>query len=244
MKAKEKNATVKLSEIRNGSNFFIQIVGDEAVDVIDKSMRIFTADNGTSGAPCDLKVGKTVAALFDDGSGKLWYRARILERKGPKAKVLFVDYGNVSLLPIASHLRPLDIQLGVDRIPAIARECTLALTKTRGLDDDEGVDAAKFLQQTSWGSEMRARIFCENEGKLVVGLYNTNSTTSINEQLVAEGLARVSKKKEVEVLCERLVSSQGLTDFSEQLSAAEESARRSRIGMWRYGDVGDDDEED
>lgn len=243
LRAKEKNVTVKLSEIKNGSNFFIQVVGDEAADVIDKSMRIFTADNGTSGAPCDLKVGRTVAALFDDGTGKLWYRARILERKGPKAKVLFVDYGNVSVLPIASHLRPLDVQLGVDRIPAIAKECVLALTKARGLDEDEGIEAARFLQSSCWGNELRARIFCENEGKLVVGLYNMTSTTSVNEQMIEGGLARVTKK-ELETLFERVVSSQGLTDFAAELSAAEESARKSRTGMWRYGDVGDDDEED
>ncbi len=207
-------------------------------------MRIFTADNGTAGSPCDSKVGKTVAALFDDGTGKLWYRARILERKGPKAKVLFVDYGNVSVVPIASHLRPLDVQLGTDRIPAIAKECILACTKTRGLDEDEGVDAARFLQSSSWGSEMRARIFCQSEGKLVIGLYNMNSSTSINEQLIAEGLARVSKKKEIEALSELMLSGQGLTDFVQELSAAEEGARKYRVGMWRYGDVGDDDEEE
>lgn len=243
IKAKERNLTVKLSEIKNGSNFFIQIVGDEAVDVIDKSMRIFTADKGTSGAPCDLKVGRIVAALFDDGSGKLWYRAKILERKGPRAKVLFVDYGNFSTVPIASHLRPLDVQLSVDRIPAVAKECVLALTKTRSLEEDEGIDAARFLQSSSWGNEMRVRIFCENEGKLVVGLYNMSSTTSINEQMVADGLARAAKK-ELEVLCERVASVQGLTDFAAELSDAEGSARKSRTGMWRYGDVGDDDEED
>ena len=244
MKSQEKNVTVKLSDIRCGNHFFIQVVGDEAVTVIDKSMKIFTAESGTDGAPCDAKVGKIVAALFNDGSGNLWFRAKILEKKGPNAKVLFIDYGNVSTVSIATHLRPLDPQLDVQRIPATAKECVLALTKTRNLDDEDGVEAARFLQQSSWGAEMTARTFCENDGKLEVALYKPNSTTSINEQLVADGLARVMKKKEYYAIINKLVNPESSTDFADDLTAAEESARRSRTGMWRYGDVGDDDEED
>ena len=119
------------------------------------------------------------------------------------------------------------------------------LTNTQSLDEDEGVDAARFLQRSAWGNEMRARIFCENEGKLVIAsLYQPSSTSSLNEQLIADGLARASKKKEVDGLCEKLVNPDSFTDFAGDLSAAEESARMSRVGMWRYGDVGDDDEED
>ena len=243
VKAKEKTATVKFSEIRCGNNFYIQFVGDEAVDVIDKSMKIFTAENGTKGGPCDLKKGKVVAALFDDGSGKLWYRAKILEIRSGKAKVLFVDYGNISTVPISTHLRPLDTQLGIDRISPTAKECVLALTKTRSLDEDEGIEAARLLQR-SWGAEMTARIFCENEGKLEIALYKPNSTISINEEMISDGLARAMKKKEVDVLLDKLVSPVALTAFASDLAAAEESARKTRVGMWRYGDVGDDDEED
>lgn len=244
IKSKEKSVKVKLSDIRSGNNFSIQYVGDEAVDVIDKSMRIFTADNGTSGAPCDVKIGKTVAALFDDGSGKLWYRAKILERKGGKARVLFLDYGNISWLSIGTQLRPLDLQLGPDRISPLAKEVVLAVTKTRSLDDDEGVEAARFLSRAAWGKEMTARIFCESEGKLVIGLYEPNAKTSINEQMVSEGLARVSKKKEIEELCEKIVSIDAFKDFANDLSIAEDAARKTRVGIWRYGDVGDDDEEE
>lgn len=240
----EKRATVKLSEIRCGNNFFVHIVGDEAVNVIDKSMKIFTADKGTKGAPCDLKVGKVVAALFNDGSGNLWYRAKILEKKGAMAKVLFIDYGNISTVSVATHLRPLDVQLDVDRIPATAKECILALVKVRGLDDDEGIEAARFLQQSSWGGEMTARIFCETEGKLEILLYSSSSSNSINEQMVEAGLARVMKKKEYYGLMNKLVNPDGLMDFAGDLSAAEETARKSRIGMWRYGDVGDDDDDE
>ena len=145
VKSKAETVTVRLSEIRSGGHFFFQVVGDDTASIIDKSMKEFTAHNGTDGAPCDLKVGKVVAAALDDGSGKSWYRAKITERKARHVKVLFVDHRNISTVPIATHLRPLDPQLGVVRIPPVAKEATLALTKTRSLDDDEGIEAARLL---------------------------------------------------------------------------------------------------
>ena len=96
-KATERTTTLRISEIRCGNHFFFT-VDDEAVNVIADSMKIFTSKYGTSGAPCDLKKGKVVAALFDDGSGKSWYRARILDRAAVKGKVsvLFIDHGNIT----------------------------------------------------------------------------------------------------------------------------------------------------
>lgn len=244
VKAKEETATIKLSEICDGSHFFFHVVGEEAAKVIDDSMKIFTKQNGTSGAPCDLKVGKIVAALFNDGSGKSWYRGKILEKRAGKVKVLFVDHGNVATVPIASHLRPLDITLDTTRIPAVAKEAVLAAVKTRSLDDDDGLEAARLLQSAAWGKEVTARIFCNHEGKLVVALYEIGNPVSINEELVTNGLARVAKPFEIENLSTRMINSENLSALAADLRISESSARKSHTGMWRYGDVGDDDEEE
>jgi len=52
-------------------------------------------------------------------------------------------------------------------------------------------------------------------------------------------LARVGKR--VESLLRRLPPSAAQT--VEQLKEAQEVARKERLGMWRYGDVGDSDDE-
>ena len=244
VKSKEENAVIKLSEIRSGNHFFFHVVGDEAVSVVDKSMRIFTDEHGLHGGPCDPKVGNAVAALFDDGTGKRWYRASVLERKASHAKVLFVDYGNVANVPIATHLRPLDIQLRLDRIPAVAKEACLALTKTRGLDDEDGIDAARMLQKFAWGRELKAVIYCKDEGKLVVSLKDITNSSTLNEDMIMEGLARVSKPDEIIALKAKMIDSTSFEELASDLKAAESSARRSHRGMWRYGDVGDDDPDD
>lgn len=233
-----------MSEIRSGSHFFYHLVGDESAKVMDESMKQFTKNNGTKGAPCDVKPGKVVAALFDDGSGKSWYRAKILQRgdRG-KVQVLFVDHGNIATVPLASHLRPLDASLGTDRIPAVAHDAELALTLTRPISDDEGLEAARMLQKLAWGKDLTATKYCDMEGKAQVSLKDTDATC-INEQLVSAGLARVAKPSTLEALTTRTINPNDLMELSAELNVAQDVARKSRTGMWRYGDVADDDEDE
>ena len=244
-KVKESVATIRLSEIRSGSHFFFHTVGDDAAKVMDDSMKLFTQNNGTAGAPCDIKVGKVVAALFDDGTGKSWYRAKIVERMGPsKVSVLFVDHGNLATVPVASHLRPLDMSLGTERIPPVAKEATLALTLTRSLEHDEGMDAARLLQSLCWGKDLQARVWAPDEKGRVAVIVNgkDGDDSSVNAQLISQGLARVAKS--TEVLSSRMVDPNLVVKLAAVLAVAQDAARRARVGMWRYGDIGDEDEEE
>eukprot|EP00545_Synedropsis_sp_CCMP1620_P000313 CAMPEP_0119007442 /NCGR_PEP_ID=MMETSP1176-20130426/3009_1 /TAXON_ID=265551 /ORGANISM="Synedropsis recta cf, Strain CCMP1620" /LENGTH=948 /DNA_ID=CAMNT_0006959593 /DNA_START=112 /DNA_END=2958 /DNA_ORIENTATION=+ len=244
-KTKEESKTVQLSEIVSGSHFYYRVVGDEAAKTMDESMRIFTENNGTTGATCDVRPGKVIAALFDDSSGKAWYRAKVVERgdKG-RVRVLFVDHGNTASVPIATHLRPLDMTLGTDRVPAVAKEAMLALTLTRSLNEDDGMEAAQTLQSMAWGKDLTARVHCDLEGKLQVSLLLDGDDTSINETLVAEGLARVAKPAVVEAMKSRMMDNNSIVKLAADLTVAQETARKSRTGVWRYGDIGDDDEEE
>lgn len=242
-KSKESVLKVRLSEIRSGSHFFFHAATDEAAKVMDESMKLFTKNHGTNGAPCDIKIGKVVAALFDDGTGKSWYRAKVVERKGPgKVAVLFIDHGNIATVPVSTHLRPLDMSLGTERIPAVAREAVLALVVTRPLSAEEGVDAARFFQGITWGKDLSARVFAPDEsGKLAVALTLPSDDETINAKLVSEGLARVAKAEAVSALGSRMADSNSLVKFAADLNVAQEAARKSRAGMWRYGDIGDED---
>lgn len=241
-KVEDKIAKIRLSEIRGGSHFFFHDAVSGAADAMEDSMRTFTAEHGTNGAPCDVKVNKVVAALFDVGNGPSWYRAKILEKLGTKVKVLYVDHGNVATVSASSQLRPLDMSLGTDKIPPIATEASLALTRARSLNTDEGMDAARMLQQECWGKELTARLFSTDPetGRLAVELYVDNDD-SMNMKLISSGLARVSDAKVVEQLASRMVSPDRVKSLAAELQGAEEIARQTRSGMWRYGDVGDDD---
>ena len=243
-KRKEEVASIRISEIRSGTHFFYHVAGDEGVKVVDDSMKSFTTNNGTSGAPCDVKVGKVVAALFDDGTGKSWYRAKIIEKLGTaKAKVLFIDHGNLADVPVATHLRPLDVALETDRIPAVAKEGTLALTLTRPLTDDNGLEAARMFQSTCWGKELSVRIHGTDEtGKNAISVI-TESGETLNEKMVSAGLARVVNARDANSMARRMVDGSAVLKLAAELNVAQEVARKSRAGMWRYGDIGEDDDE-
>lgn len=245
-KVKESVATITVSEIRDGRTFYYQTVDDPAAKVVDESMKLFTANNGIMGGPCDVRIGKVVATLFDDGTGKRWYRAKIIEKKvRGKVTVLFIDYGNIAVVPTATHLRPLDNALDVTRIPAIAKEAQLAQIQVRSLDDDDGVDAARMLSSLSWGRKMSARIHCNIDGKAMVTLTDPNddSGLSVNEQLVVSGLALSAKKIDVDAMAAKMIDSNSIVKLAADISAAQDSARKYRKGMWRYGDIGEEDEE-
>jgi len=246
VKVKEIVKTVTLSEVRSGSHFFYSVVDNPAVKVIDDSMRLFTSNNGTMGGPCDIRINKIVAALFDDGTGKRWYRAKIIEKKARgKVSVLFVDYGNIAVVPTATHLRPLDAALDVTRIPPIAKEAQLALIQVRPLDDDDGIDAARLLSHLAWGKKMNVQIHCQIDGKNLVTLIDPSDVTgvNVNEMLVSSGLALQAKKTEIDAMMAKMIDSNFIVKLSADISAAQDSARKERTGMWRYGDIGEEDEE-
>jgi staphylococcal nuclease domain-containing protein 1 len=236
-------SSIRVSEIRSGSHFFYHNANDEAGKVIEDSMALFTKNNGIAGGPCDVKAGKVVAALFDDGTGKSWYRAKIVERSGgAKATVLFVDHGNMASVPIATHLRPLDITLGTDRIPPVAKEAVLGLTVTKPISSDEGVEAARMFQSLVWGKDIAARIHGTDEtGKIATSLI-TESGETVNEMLVSAGLALVCKPVEAHAMAGRMVDGTSVLKLAADLEVAKEVARKTRSGMWRYGDVDFDED--
>jgi len=245
-KANDELLSIKISEIRSGTHFFYHVINDQSAKAIDDSMKLFTTNNGIQGVPCDLKVNKVVAALFDDGSGKSWYRAKVVEKQagGTKAVVLFLDHGNVATLSVATHLRPLDPSLGTDCIPPVAKEATLALTLSRPLSDDYGMECARKLQSLCWGKELQIRTTGRDEsGKMALTIV-TDSNESVNEQLISAGLARVAKPDAVKALAANMLNGSSVIKLAANLKVAQESARKSRTGMWRYGDIGDDDEEE
>ena len=63
------------------------------------------------------------------------------------------------------------------------------------------------------GEEVSSRVFCRNECKLVVALYQPGNPVSINEQIVSNGLARVSKATEVEALCAKMINMDNLSSL-------------------------------
>ena len=122
----------------------------------------------------------------------------------------------------------------------MAKEAILALTITRPLETDEGVDAARFLQSSCWGKDLVLRTLAPDEnGKMNVSVALVGTDETINAKLIEEGLARV--KSSSEVLNAKMLDPEVIPELHQSLKEAEQVARKARVGMWRYGDVGDED---
>ena len=159
-------------------------------------------------------------------------------------KVLFVDHGNVAVVSPATQLRPLDVTLGTDQIPAVAKEAVLALTKVRSLEEDDGIDAARMFQGIAWGKELTACLHGEIEGSVVVTLYDSGTDApSVNEKLTGAGLARLGRRDETYGVLDRMGNSDSLAKLMKDLKVAQEKARKGRKGMWIYGEIPEEDED-
>jgi len=92
---------------------------------------------------------------------------------------------------------------------------------------------------------MSARIHCHVDGKAMVTLTDPEDElgVSINEQLVLSGLAISAKKSEIFGMTNKMSDGQSVVKLAEVISRAQDSARKNREGIWRYGDIAEEDDE-
>ena len=182
------------------------------------------------------KAGDLVAARFsEDGE---WYRARVRrnDRDAKKADVLFIDYGNSETLPW-SELRPMtQPQFSLAKLKPQALDAALSFLQFPA-SAEYLADAVRFLEQVTGEKQLVASVdFEEKDGTLWTTLFDADSEggeeASVNAEVVAEGVAMVSRKlKGWEKARGKIV---------EGLKVKEEEAKEQRLGMWEYGDLTED----
>lgn len=223
---------VKLSEIVNGTHFFIQNAADKTCATVEEKMQEFTRTHGTSGKTMEIRKNTVCAGLFDDGSGPMWNRAKVeFVNSDGSARVRFIDYGNVATLP-ANRLRPLDAN--VVQYPAQAKECVFGFIKPMPATEEFGNDAAHMLGDLAWNHTLTARIHgTDEQNRLQVSLYKNNQ--SVSESLLEAGIIRTDRK----ALKQALPHQKAVVDG---LLKAQETAKSKRKCLWRYGDIESDEE--
>ncbi|KAL4085983.1 hypothetical protein PRIC1_014607 [Phytophthora ramorum] len=225
---------VKLSEIVNGPHFYIQNVGDRNCAAVEEKMKAFTRTHGLSGKTFEVRRNAVCAALFDDGNGHAWNRAKV-EYVHPdgSARVRFLDYGNETTVT-ANRLRPLDAD--VLQFPPQAKEASFAWIKPLSATEEFGADAAMRLGEVAWGKTLSCRIHgTEDHGRMQVSLYLPDGK-SVAENLVEAGLLRTDRKSLRSVLPYQKPVVDGLLN-------AQETAKKQRRSLWQYGDIESDDEQ-
>ena len=105
----------------------------------------------------------------------------------------------------------------------------------QSIEEDDEYDAANFLQEMCWGKELKATIYASNDSnQLVVSLASPgNPKTTINVELVKEGLTRRVKDFEVKQIGGRMSDGgNAVVKMAKELKVANDKARKERMGMW------------
>ena len=239
---------VGITEVLGGGRFFVQkLTGSKVSFVTDKLAELYKDEDTNKAADgvFEPKVGDMVAAKFT-GDDK-WSRAIVTgKRVGDKpVPVFYCDFGNEESLDF-NRLRPLrDSSITAGAIPPMANLCAFSGLKVPSVDSEYGFQAATFIGDTIANNAYFARIDgrerqpttkpwdAESPVTFSLALFQEkDSTESVAVDILRAGFARVDAR----------ASRRLPKDFVQSLRDAQESARRSRAGMWEYGDVDSDEE--
>ncbi|KAK8204813.1 hypothetical protein IWZ01DRAFT_440694 [Phyllosticta capitalensis] len=221
----DENGHLRLQEVGGGTS--------ELTSLMNR-FRNFHLDRSNDQPLSNFKVGDFVSAKFsEDGD---WYRARVRrhDRENKKVEVVYIDYGNSETLPYSS-LRPLDAKFSTASLKPQALEAVLSFVQFPEATPDYMRDAVSFVSEITNNLQLVANLDTVVDGVWHITLFYPDSDakeSSINAEIVAEGLARVPTKLRN---WERAA-----TDTLSALQSKQDEAKADRRGMWEYGDLTED----
>jgi staphylococcal nuclease domain-containing protein 1 len=218
---------LSVTEVVSGAHFYAHVVGDTAIAALQEQLTASCRRAGALDSKYAPAPGTVCCARFT--ADNEWYRARVRSKQGDDYTVFFIDYGNTDIVK-SDRLKPLDPTLSAQAISPQAVECRLAyLAVGEPTDDGDGTEAANAFGSAVWNKPMLARVEDREGGVLLVTLFD-DAQQNVNEMLVSEGLARVDKG-----------TPRRAAPLVNGLKEKEEAAKSGRAGMWRFGDIDEDD---
>jgi len=248
---KVETVTVSVTEIVNGYQFFMVMQDSKTKSQsleITREMRDLGGKFGTvpGGQGCGIqnpRRNSNLVALFDDGTGMAWYRAKILavhrDQDQRMLEIRYIDFGNAEVVSMERVREPPSANLF--RTPGLAQECALAFLKSPPLDRDFGHEAAMFLNDVCFGKNISAQVHGKgNEPQQLVSLFQkpegASEPENLAELMMQKGLGYLDKNHV------RYVKTKQEKELVERLQKAQDEAHSNHIGMWRYGDPRDEGE--
>ncbi|KAH0852942.1 hypothetical protein HID58_093619 [Brassica napus] len=227
---------VVVTEVLGGGKFYVQTVGDQKVASIQNQLASLSLKDAPIVGSFNPKKGDIVLAQFSlDNS---WNRAMIVnaprgavQSPEDKLEVFYIDYGNQETVPY-SAIRP--VEASVSSAPGLAQLCRLAYLKVPSLEEDFGPEAGEYLHSVTLGSGKEFKAVVEERDTSGGKVKGQGTGTELAVTLIAVD-DEISKRKRWEHKDKKAAL--------DALEKYQEEARKSRTGIWQYGDIQSDDEE-
>ncbi|XP_024969430.1 ribonuclease TUDOR 1-like [Cynara cardunculus var. scolymus] len=239
-----------VTEVLGGGKFYVQNVADQKVASIQQQLASLNLKEAPVLGAFNPKKGDIVLAQFSADNS--WNRAMVVsaprgvvQSTKDRFEVFYIDYGNQEAVTY-TQLRPLDAS--VSSAPGLAQLCQLAYLKVPTLEEDYGQEAAMLLSESTLNGPKEFRAVIEERdtsgGKvkgqgtgtiILVTLIDEEADTSVNAMMLKGGLARLEKRRRWEPKDRQAVL--------DELEKHQTEARTKRLGMWEYGDIQSDDDE-
>jgi len=222
---------IVITEVTANLCFYGQMVSEQEklTKLTDEMRTYFTETPPTAGA-YKAKRNDICGAIFaEDG---LWYRGKIekISRDGSEmATITFIDYGNRALVHV-TKLASLPAQFSLAVLAGQANEYQLALVKPPSDEDSCSIALNEFISLLESPEQ-----FSVNDENLREGSTSqvtlTRKGEDVGEMLLSQGFCTTVKKAPAH-----------LSDLHKKYLECQESARKNRLNLWRYGDITEDDD--
>ncbi|XP_029104788.1 staphylococcal nuclease domain-containing protein 1 [Scleropages formosus] len=216
-----------VTEITDGLRFYTQDVETGAqLESLMETMRAEIAAHPPVEGAFTPRRGDYCLSKFADGE---WYRARVEKMESAaKVHVFYIDYGNRETVP-STRLAALPPAFSIRALPAQATEYAFAYIQVPQ-DEDARADAVDSVVRDIQNTQCLLNVEYMGASCPHVTLQFADTKEDVGLGLVKEGLVMVEVRKEKHL--QKMVA---------EYLKAQESAKTSRLNIWRYGDFRADD---
>eukprot|EP01133_Synstelium_polycarpum_P017470 gene17470-20845_t len=220
--AKSETQEVVVSSVASPTELYVRPAS--SVNEVEELIKKLEIDNDAPAGAFNPAVGDLVTARFS--ADNKWYRAKVLSVEGKDIRVMFYDYGNSETTTL-SKLKPLASKY--TSMPSISYPVTLAFLKATS-NEDNNEDAMIALEEDVLGNTFNLIVHSKEEGKTHVVLQDDQGM--VNAELLRRGLVKIDRSRRTQ------------SPVYNTLVEEEAAAKKQRVGIWQFGDVGSDDEDD
>jgi staphylococcal nuclease domain-containing protein 1 len=214
---------VLVTEVSQDGKFFAQHVDEgPKLEQLMKQMREEFTSNPPLAGVYQPKKGDLCAAKYVDNE---WYRARVEKVSGGDASVLYIDYGNRATL---SKAKCAALPGAFTALPAYAKEYSLDLCALAS-DEEYAAQGIQAMKDDLLDRQFKLNVEYRIGGNAYVSLVDSEDN-DVGKALIADGLLMAEKK-----------GGRRLAKLVTAYQEAMDSAKKSHLNIWEYGDITADD---